>query len=386
MNASHLAYATSRPYASLLREVTLLDKLFQSKQLDFNMEAQTQSNWCWAATATSVSHFYWFLSNWTQCLVANAELNLKGCCKSPVPGACNVPWFLDRALTQTKNFVSITGPITFQQVRTEIDAGRPVGARIGWSGGGGHFMVIYGYSSIAGTDYLDIDDPIYGKSHLTVADFSSNYQGSGSWTHSYFTKSYFKMPIKLLIPRETILRRIWEVRPLLNLKQDISFADDLRSAVKDSGTASLGMAQRVYSLGLDTLLSEHPAPEPVNLRVYELSGGTPRAFFDVSETDEPRVQQMSAAGRHLDAFQTALNEVLSKADESDREYELKLFRVPALNFEALWLDGDQGDGTLVTLTNLGPLPQFQPVAFNEALEKLREAARTQGQMDDTMGA
>ena len=350
------------------------------------MEAQTQSNWCWAATATSVSHFYWFLSNWTQCLVANAELQLNGCCNTPVPGACNVPWFLNSALTRTNNFVSITGQITFQQVKAEIDAGRPVGARIGWNGGGGHFMVIYGYSSIAGTEYFDIDDPIYGKSHLTVADFSSNYQGSGTWTHSYFTKSYIKVPIKLLIPKEPILRRIWEVRPLLNLKQDISFADDLRSAVKDSGTASLGMAQRVYSLGLDTLLSDQPTPQPVNLRVYELSGGTPRAFFDVSEADEPHVQQMSAAPRHLDAFQTALNEVLSKAEENDREYELKLFRVPALNFEALWLDGDHDEGTLVTLSNLGPLPQFQPVPFNEALEKLREAARLQGRMDDTMGA
>jgi hypothetical protein len=386
MNASHLANATSRPYSSLLREIKLFDKLFQSKQLSFNMQAQTQSNWCWAATATSVSHFYWMFSTWTQCLVANAELQLTGCCNSSVPAACNVPWFLDRALTRTQNFLSITGPVTFQQIRNEIDAGRPVGARVGWSGGGGHFMVIYGYSSIAGTDYFDIDDPIYGKSHITVADFTSNYQGSGTWTHTYFTKSFFKMPIKLLIPKESILRRIWEVRPLLNLKRDISFADDLRSAVSDLGTASLGMAQRVYSLGLDSLLTENPAPQPVNLRVYELSEGIPRAFFDVSEADEPRVLQMSATGRHLDSFGGALSEVLSKAEESDQEYELRLFRVPALNFEALWLQGNDANSILVPLTDLGPLPQFRRVSFDEALEKLREAARAQGQMDATMGA
>ena len=122
------------------------------------------------------------------------------------------------------------------------------------------------------------------------------------------------MPIITLIPKEPILRRIWEVRPLLNLKQDISFTDDLRTAVSDLQTSSLGMAQRVYSLGLDNLLTESPTPQPVNLRVYELSEGTPRAFFDVSETDEPRVLQMSATGRHLEAFGGALSEVLSKAD------------------------------------------------------------------------
>jgi Papain-like cysteine protease AvrRpt2 len=388
MNVSHFASATSRPYISLLREVNILGRLFSSKQLAFNMQAQTQSNWCWAATATSVSHFYWLLSAWTQCLVANGELGLSNCCNSSVPAACNVPWYLDRALTRTNNFVSITGQVTFQQVRDEIDAERPVGARIGWSGGGGHFMVIYGYSTVAGTDYFDIDDPIYGKSHLAVSEFANNYQGSGTWTHTYFTKRFFKMPIKLLIPIEPIRRRIWEVRPLLNLKQDISFASDLRSATEDVGAASLGMAQRVYSLGLDSLLTEQsPSPQPVNLRVYEMSGATPRAFFDVSETDQPRVLQMSASEKHLEPFARALSEVLATIDQSDKECELRLFRVPALNFEALWVnyEGDAKD-VLVPLHAVGPLPQHKAVPLYEALEVLREAARPLAQMDDTMGA
>ena len=40
-----------------------------------------------------------------------------------------------KALTRTNNFVSITGQASFQQVRDEINAGRPVGALIGWNGG-----------------------------------------------------------------------------------------------------------------------------------------------------------------------------------------------------------------------------------------------------------
>ncbi|QYF93254.1 hypothetical protein KY495_21655 [Massilia sp. PAMC28688] len=46
-------------------------------------------------------------------------------------------------------------------------------------------MVIYGYSTIGGGEYFDIDDPIYGKSHLPVSEFTSGYQGTGSWTHTY---------------------------------------------------------------------------------------------------------------------------------------------------------------------------------------------------------
>jgi hypothetical protein len=387
MSTSEYIFATSRPYSSLLREVSVLGRLFRSKHLSFNMQAQTQSNWCWAATSTSVSHFYWFFSHWTQCKVANAELGHTDCCHSPVPSDCNVPWYLDRALTRTNNFVSIAGPAGFQQVKDEIDAGRPVGARIGWSGGGGHFMVIYGYSIVFGVEYFDIDDPIYGKSHLTVTDFSNNYQGSGSWTHTYFTKSYFKMPIKVLIPDEWLLRRIWEARPLLNVKQDLNFSGEVTQAMQD-GRVSLCMAHRVYSLGLDALTSERAAePQLVGMRVFELAEDKPQAYFDLSEEAEPRVMQMSSSESHIKQFSKGLERALSEVEKLDKEAELRLFRVPALNFEALWINyADETTDMLVPLRDIGKLAANKPVPLDEALIVLREAARPLLQMDDTMGA
>lgn len=395
MNASQLAFVTSRPYSSLLKDAYFFNKLFQYKQLNFNMQAQTQTNWCWAATSTSVSHFYWLWSTWTQCLVANGELGFSNCCNSSVPSACNVPWYLDRALTRTNNFVSITGQVSFASVRAEIDAGRPVGARIGWSGGGGHFMVIYGYSWIAGAEYFDIDDPIYGKSHLSVSDFASNYQGSGTWTHTYFTKSYFRLPIKFLYPEDLILRKIWEVRPLLSLKREAAVAEDRRQPPEEEA-ASLGIAQRIYAVPLDAILSgEAPQPQPVGLRVYELIDNTPRAFFDLSEGEDARVLQMSAARNHLEPFARALPAALSAVERRDKEgggdgeaeAELRLFRAPALNFEALWLayEGRQED-LLVPLLPLAGLSVGEPVPYDRALQFLREAARPLANMDDTMGA
>jgi Papain-like cysteine protease AvrRpt2 len=390
MNLSEYIYVTSRPYSSLSREINISGKLFTSKQLAFNMEMQTQSNWCWAATSTSVSHFYWFWSTWSQCRVANAELSHSDCCLSTVPSACNVPWYLDKALTRTHNFVSITGQQTsFQQVRDEIDAGRPVGARIGWNGGGGHFIVIYGYSRLLGMEYFDIDDPIWGKSHLAISDFASNYQGSGSWTHTYFTKSYFKMPIKYLFPAEPILQRIQEARPLLKLKQEISTRElNASPDAAEEAQAALGMAHRIYMVGLDAILAGQEAtPQPVALRVYETLGDTPRAFFDVTEEQQPRVLQMSAAKEQLDVFARGVTEMLATVDQNDREGELRLFRVPALNFEALWInyEGEPGD-MLVPLRTLGKLAQYKAVPLQDALGALREAARPLANMDDTMGA
>jgi hypothetical protein len=388
MNATEAFRLSSRAYSTLLREVSILGKLFQSKHLNFTMQAQTQSNWCWAATATSVSHYYWFLSPWVQCTVVNAELNRTDACNSPVPSAANVPWYLDKALTRTNNFVSWSGVATFQQVRDEIDAGRPVGTRIGWSGGGGHFMVIYGYSKVAGTEYFDIDDPIYGKSTLTVADFSTNYQGSGSWTHTYFTKSYIRVPIRFFYPKEEILRRIWEARPLLQLKR-ADAAVDPRELTGDAN-ASLGLAHRVFTLGLDALASERPAAaaRPAGVRVYEVADDAPRAFFDVTDDDQPRVTQMSAATPHLELLARAMDQALALAERKKEDVEVRLLRVPALNFEGLWLTGGPGepDDQIVPLRNVGRLYVNRPVPLAEAMEALREAARPLQQMDDTMGA
>jgi hypothetical protein len=398
MNLSEYIYVTSRPYSSLLQEISISGKLFSSKQLAFTMQMQTQSNWCWAATSTSVSHFYWFWSTWTQCRVANGELAHSDCCDSPVPSACNVPWYLDKALTRTHNFVSIIGQqASFRQVREEIDAGRLVCARIGWNGGGGHFMVIYGYSRFLGMEYFDIDDPIYGKSHLAVSDFANNYQGSGTWTHTYFTKSYFKMPIKYLLLAEPILQRIREARPLLKLKQGSQTTQTaseprLSHDFAEDSHAAVGMAHRIFSVGLDALLGRNElAPQSVGLRVYESVGQKLTAFFDVSEEEQPRLLQMSAAGEPLELFTRGLAEVLEALGRNDPEAELRLLRVPALNFEALWISyegksDDKPEDMLVPLRAVGSLVPDKPVPLREALPALKEAARPLVNMDDAMGA
>jgi hypothetical protein len=245
-------------------------------------------------------------------------------------------------------------------------------------------MAICGYGLIAGVDYFDIDDPIYGKSHLTVQNFSTHYMGSGTWTHTYFTKSYFRMPIRLLIPKEAILRLIWETRPFLGLKQDMANP----SETLNQGNATLGMAHRVYSLGLDSLVAEqNPTPAPVALRVYEGTGDKPEAFYDVTEDDEPRLLQMSASRYHLDALDQAMTVALQHVEEKDQECELRLFRVPALNFEALWVNYGESDlDILVPFRTVGRLSAHTSMTLTDAIVALREASKPLANQDDTMGA
>jgi hypothetical protein len=91
-------------------------------------------------------------------------------------------------LTRTGNLAGRSaGQASISKLRSQLGAGRPVGARVGWAGGGGHFVVISGCLDDA-TGILEVRDPIYGTSEISVAAFAASYQGSGSWTHTYFTE------------------------------------------------------------------------------------------------------------------------------------------------------------------------------------------------------
>ena len=57
---------------------------------------------------------------------------------------------------------------------------------IAWNEGGGHAVVIEGYTQDG--SMLAIEDPWYGASDQPADTFRSAYEGSGSWTDSYLTE------------------------------------------------------------------------------------------------------------------------------------------------------------------------------------------------------
>jgi hypothetical protein len=160
-----------------------------ANMLPFTMHPQEQANWCWSAVGVSVAQFYIPATPWTsQCYLASQELGLTCCPTGMNNGACDVPWYLERSLTRVGHYNTIGfGSLGIGAIRAEIDAARPLGVRIQWSGTGGHFVVVSGYSVGAGGTFVTIEDPIYGQSTLTLSAFSTSYQGSGSWSHSYWT-------------------------------------------------------------------------------------------------------------------------------------------------------------------------------------------------------
>lgn len=154
--------------------------------LGFVMQPQQQTQWCWAANSVSVNLYYHSASGQTQCAVANIAMGQTTCCADGSTAQCNQPWFLDQALNIVGNLNAwSSGKATLAVVKSEIDQCHPFCLRIGWNGGGGHFVTVYGYSRRG----LTIADPFYGNSVVTYATFPGTYQGGGTWTDNYTTKA-----------------------------------------------------------------------------------------------------------------------------------------------------------------------------------------------------
>lgn len=154
----------------------------------FVVQVQTASNWCWAAVSVSIGTFYGS-SGLSQCAVASAELS-QNCCTAPMPGLCNIPWCLDRALARVGHFSRYVGTfIPFAEIQSEINASRPLGCRVAWSSGLAHFVALGGWLVASdGLEFVDAFDPFYGQSTLTHTSLISNYRNPGdAWTHTYFT-------------------------------------------------------------------------------------------------------------------------------------------------------------------------------------------------------
>jgi hypothetical protein len=104
-----------------------------------------------------------------------------------------VPERLEDALGITRTLSQALGGVilSFDEIRQEIDAGRPVCVRIGWQPNEayGHFVVIRGYSvSSVGEQWVDITDPYYFDSTVPYHQFVYAYLDAGEWTDTYLVK------------------------------------------------------------------------------------------------------------------------------------------------------------------------------------------------------
>lgn len=154
--------------------------------VNFQVQGQLESEWCWAAVSTSVAHYYVPSSTVSQCQVVNQQLGRTDCCSDPTSSNCNVPGYLDQALQYVGHYASEEGQGSYSDLAGGLNSGNPPCIRIGWSGGGGHFIGVYGCQA---GDTVLVTDPIYGDSLVGIDTLTGGtYEGNGTWTNTYFTQ------------------------------------------------------------------------------------------------------------------------------------------------------------------------------------------------------
>ncbi len=162
-----------------------------------DLQMQQQTNWCWAAVGTSTTLFFDPANPLTQCDLAGSFLKRPpGFCCTGTHGAgpqCNQTASLSQVLTSTSTLASVTqGTLPLQSIRAQINNAAPIAARIGWDGGGGHFVMVTGIGpdDPRGDNFtlVEIEDPsqsYYGSHFVPYATLVRGYRGSGTWTHHY---------------------------------------------------------------------------------------------------------------------------------------------------------------------------------------------------------
>lgn len=354
-----------------------------SNELNFTMQAQLQDNWCWAANAASISLFYDTASTWTQCGVACITLNRADCCLPTNPNPCNEAWYLEQALTTTGNFSAplIYNPLAQNDIIKQIDQGLVIGVRIGWSGGGGHFVSIYGYDNTPSGFFVHVGDPIYGNSTINLNIFITNYQGSGSWTHSYLTKKNAATMLQFTSIHKDIIKQA-------NLLRE-SLANE-KTVVHEAAKAEAPETpHEIYTITLASLKEGAPVIRKGGFRVIDPADTSERQMYDFSENGpQATVQQVIHSNTFSQKYQGVLDHILESQRSNKRKYTLRVIRQPELKIEAFWLhDERDSDADLyeavLTSSILEKGKVYNEHEFFELLEVAAKNRRTYS--DDLLG-
>jgi len=145
-----LVLATASPFLTPAAQAA-------EKLLPVTTRWQETSQWCWAASGEMIMEYIGMSSRppreAPQCYQANQRFGRNDCCNCPTPvatatdqGCIRPGWPEFNAWDYNSTETTWGTALTWAQVKTEIDAGRPFMLSWAWHGGGGHAMVGVGYN------------------------------------------------------------------------------------------------------------------------------------------------------------------------------------------------------------------------------------------------
>lgn len=161
-----------------------------SKFLPVAHVLQKKSQWCWAACAQMVLEYHG--QNVSQCKLASALLGSRWCCFLPM--SCNSPCTATQVSALYNSFglgsTHQSNQVSFDTIKSEIDADQPVEVGFEWIGGGGHLAIVRGWEQNSLGDWIRINDPVlrfyknYGQGTMLYSKLAKPY-GIGDWVATW---------------------------------------------------------------------------------------------------------------------------------------------------------------------------------------------------------
>jgi hypothetical protein len=151
------------------------------KELNIPKIAQETSNWCWAACA-QMTILFTNNNSLTQTQIVSVMYGVPVDRVSPKNPDCNKPATVEECedvfTEYSVRFDFLDGYLQYNDIKTEIDAGRPMEIGIRWKNGGAHAVLIYGYETNgASIQKVLIRDPSKDTAPSVIIDYTDLITG-----------------------------------------------------------------------------------------------------------------------------------------------------------------------------------------------------------------
>lgn len=156
-------------------------------ELAFEMQQQEWSNWCWAATASSISQYFHGDDYVPQEEIVGRSLGL------PPPWIPDKTWDRGSPMLTGLRIVgcddlTYSGSASIRQVMRQLDHGNPVCVQIKWPTKGRHAVVVHGcWVDEDGEDHFLVGDPgLEDSLPVPGKELRRDYlQQGGCWVQTY---------------------------------------------------------------------------------------------------------------------------------------------------------------------------------------------------------
>ncbi|WP_020659994.1 papain-like cysteine protease family protein [Amycolatopsis benzoatilytica] len=154
---------------------------------NISMQAQQKDNWCWDASGNTIAAYWGYSLTQTRfCQIAHNESG-NDCANDQGYLSDEQTVFRSLGFRNAGTYDSTGYRLSFAGIKSQIDAGQPIGTRIGWTSGGGHMHVVYGYDDSNGNAIVDYGDPWPSNNRYNSMNYSA-YQSNSqfTWTHTVY--------------------------------------------------------------------------------------------------------------------------------------------------------------------------------------------------------